>query len=839
MKKLLLFLFFCYSGLIKAQCPNNNYTVYNSVYATSFATQYPNCTILPGSIIVQTSANTQNILYNFNGFQNLTAVNGSIIIDYDLQMNSLYGLENLTSIGGDLIIKGTHISDISALSNLTYVGGNIEIMGNQINSLAALNNLEYIGGDFKIGDNGYMSNLGLDLNVAVIPGDLIIDGALCNNYNGLNSITTVGGDLNIYGVNLTDLSGFANIQTVGESLRIYATSPQLTSTSSFSSLTSIGGELSLNAVAFTNLNGFANLTQLGGLDLTSCNQLTSISALQGLNTIGGNMNIQNTKLTTLNGLQNVNSIAGQLHISENTLLSDISALEHINPSSITQLLLYINPLLSICHLPNICYYLENGGDVFYISYNAEGCNSQAQVQLACNTSYKNTLTGTVKMGTGTTSCTSGAISLPDIKVNATSEDMLHNYTTFTNYGGSYKIFVPQGIYNSQIEENFPFFTPIVPNFTTTFTGVGSSTSNNFCLLAEQVVDDVKIMLFPISESRPGFNTSYRIIYQNMGTSAKTGSVSFQYDATRGTFVSTNLTAVTNNQGLITWNYNNLNPFEKRYITVVLNNIPPPVTNNDEINTFVASIYPLTDDHSENNIATLNQVLVGSFDPNDKKVMEGSEVLINNASDFLTYKIRFQNMGSASAINVRIEDQLDSKLDWNTFVPVATSTGFNSNYRVELIDGNMIVYFNNINLPAQVNNDLGSNGFFVYKIKPKSNVALGDAISNTASIIFDFNTPVITNTVTTTFVQQLSINNTKTFSNFKVYPNPVNDILHFEAFDTVIVSIEIYGIVGQLVANEKNNKGLENVDISWLSVGVYYCKFTDSYGNTEVRKVIVK
>lgn len=838
MRQLLPFLFFCFTGLLNAQCPNGNYTVHNSVYATGFITQYPNCTVLPGSIIVQTSASTQNILYNFNGFQNLTAINGSIIIDYDLQMTSLDGLENLTSIGGDLIIKNTNISDISALSNLTYVGGNIEIGGNQITSLAALNNLEYIGGDFKFGDGGYMSQLGLDLNLAVIPGDLMIGTALCTNYNGLNSITTVGGNLHIYGQHLTDLSGFANIETIGESLVIESMPPQLTSTSSFSSLTSIGGVLSLLDVAFLNLNGFSNLNQLGGLSLNQCYALNSISALQGLTSIGGNVNIQETKLTNLNGLQNVNSIAGQLHIYDNTLLSNISALEHINPSSITELLIYVNPLLQVCNLPNICYYLENDGDVFHLSNNAEGCDSQEQVELACNNTYKNALTGTVKLGTGD-SCTNTPIYLSDIKVNATSEDMLHSYTTFTNLGGNYKIFVPQGVYNSHIEEDFPFFTPIVPNFTTTFTGVGGTTTNNFCLLAEQPIDDVKVMLFPISESRPGFNTSYRIIYQNMGTVVKSGSISFQYDAIRGTFVSSSPSAVTNNQGTITWSYNNLNPFERRYITIVLNNLPPPVTNNGEINTIVASAYPLTDDHSEDNIATLNQELIGSFDPNDKEVMEGNEVLIDNADEYLTYKIRFQNTGTASAINVRIEDDLDTKLDWSTFIPVASSTGTNSSYRVELNDGKMIVYFNNINLPAQVNNDLGSNGFFVYKIKPRSNVALGDVISNTAAIVFDFNTPVITNTVTTTFVQQLSTDGNKKFNNFKVYPNPVSDVLYFEAPDTTIVAIDVYGILGQAVIAEKNKNGLRQIDISSLSQGVYQCKFTDSEGNTEVRKVIVK
>jgi len=47
------------------------------------------------------------------------------------------------------------------------------------------------------------------------------------------------------------------------------------------------------------------------------------------------------------------------------------------------------------------------------------------------------------------------------------------------------------------------------------------------------------------------------------------------------------------------------------------------------------------------------------------VLQGQEVFIEDADKYLNYIIRFQNRGTVSAINVRIEHMLDDKLDWKT------------------------------------------------------------------------------------------------------------------------------------------------------------------------------
>ena len=59
---------------------------------------------------------------------------------------------------------------------------------------------------------------------------------------------------------------------------------------------------------------------------------------------------------------------------------------------------------------------------------------------------------------------------------------------------------------------------------------------------------------------------------------------------------------------------------------------------------------------------------------------------------------------------------------------------------------MLVFnFPNINLPDSNSNEPGSHGYVQFKIRAKNNIVIGDVLSNTANIYFDFNAPIITNT----------------------------------------------------------------------------------------------
>ncbi len=83
------------------------------------------------------------------------------------------------------------------------------------------------------------------------------------------------------------------------------------------------------------------------------------------------------------GLEGLNSIAGQLLISENESLISLSGLDNIEHSSILDLWISHNPSLSICEIQSVCDYLSNPVGDTYIRFNASGCNTQAEVEAAC------------------------------------------------------------------------------------------------------------------------------------------------------------------------------------------------------------------------------------------------------------------------------------------------------------------------------------------------------------------------------------------------------------------------------------------------------------------------
>ncbi|MEM9931015.1 MAG: hypothetical protein AAF840_14430, partial [Bacteroidota bacterium] len=113
----------------------------------------------------------------------------------------------------------------------------------------------------------------------------------------------------------------------------------------------------------------------------------------------------------------------------------------------------------------------------------------------------------------------------------------------------------------------------------------------------------------------------------------------------------------------------------------------------------------------------SQPLSCAIDPNDKQVtpsrVEPSNSNYTQNDETLTYTIRFQNTGTDTAFNVRLEDQLSNDLDWPTLRPIAASHP----YRAQVDDKGLLqVFFDNILLPDSNVNEALSNGFFVFDIQ---------------------------------------------------------------------------------------------------------------------------
>ena len=97
--------------------------------------------------------------------------------------------------------------------------------------------------------------------------------------------------------------------------------------------------------------------------------------------------------------------------------------------------------------------------------------------------------------------------------------------------------------------------------------------------------------------------------------------------------------------------------------------------------------------------------------------------------------------------------------------------------VTLIGRTITWTFAGIELPPASQNEPASHGYVTFQAKSKAGLAAGTQITNQASIVFDFNPPVLTNVVTNTLlstsdapVQQLL---PREFALERIAPNPAN------------------------------------------------------------------
>ncbi|MCE3280071.1 MAG: hypothetical protein K0S44_2262 [Bacteroidetes bacterium] len=160
---------------------------------------------------------------------------------------------------------------------------------------------------------------------------------------------------------------------------------------------------------------------------------------------------------------------------------------------------------------------------------------------------------------------------------------------------------------------------------------------------------------------------------------------------------------------------------------------------------IVNVTPLgTDRDTTNNSYNFCYKVVNSHDPNIKETYPESVSM--NYDGWLTYTVHFQNTGSAPAINITLKDTLDTQLDLTTFEAIAYS-----HHNQIILSGNaLMIRFPNIYLSDSTSDADSSKGYFQYRIKPLSNLSCGSTIHNTASIYFDFNEAVVTNTTVNSY-----------------------------------------------------------------------------------------
>lgn len=334
--------------------------------------------------------------------------------------------------------------------------------------------------------------------------------------------------------------------------------------------------------------------------------------------------------------------------------------------------------------------------------------------------------------------------------------------------------------------------------------------------------------------RPGFTYTERIMYRNVGNQTTSGTITFTNNNVVA-ITSVSESGITSNANGFTYNFTNLLPNETRYIYVTMQTpVIPTVALGQVLTNTVTITIPSGDVNVNNNESTLSQVIVGSYDPNDKAEVHGGKIVHADFSsnDYLTYTIQFENTGTASAITVKVDDVLDAMLDVSTLKMIDAS----HDYVLERNGNNLSWKFNGIDLPPSVENTQIGKGYIIFQIKPTAGYALGDIIPNTAYIYFDFNPAIITNTHTTEFVAPLS-NPSFVKNVFLVYPNPMNnEVFVTSKNNTIIESLNITDVLGKTIYNENANTTSTQLDVSGFQKGIYFLR-VKSNGSEEVIKMI--
>lgn len=432
------------------------------------------------------------------------------------------------------------------------------------------------------------------------------------------------------------------------------------------------------------------------------------------------------------------------------------------------------------------------------------------------------------------------IILNPLEIYATSNDSGH-YALYADTGNYYiKTLLPRYWTNScGIDSQFISITSAFP-----FASVDLGTH----LIPH--VQDLQMSYGMSPVARPGFTQNHTLLYNNVGTMlVANASLKLRLDTSVFTF----LTAIPPPDTILgneyTWNIPALGVFQNGSISFTTQVKLSAILGTPYVN--FATIYPYFPDTVKNdNADTVRGIVRGAFDPNQKLV---STTLHNPNQPFapeeneLAYQIDFQNTGTDTAFTVSIIDTLSNNLDLETIRFGTSSHPYTWN-----ISGPRILKFtfSTILLPDSNTNESKSHGFVKFYIRPKPGLPLTTLISNTATINFDFNSGVRTNTAyyPASLVGIPVLQNKQKTLSFKIYPIPTNGdfTLYYSLISDVDPDITIYDMMGKKMYQKKLDKQktsdnlyqVKRAQIN-LQAGIYIVKLVQGNFASQAKLIISK
>jgi len=394
------------------------------------------------------------------------------------------------------------------------------------------------------------------------------------------------------------------------------------------------------------------------------------------------------------------------------------------------------------------------------------------------------------------------------------------YATSDN-AGNYTATLPYGNYLAETVDNGQFTSVC------TVSGIALSSGNSTITnidLGDSTGTDLDLSLhLTASAARPGFTYNlYLSIWNESYIVANAPEVVLDYDGILS-LTSSSLPYTVTGPSQITIQFPTIGSFGNNFVQ--LNFLVPP--NPALIGTMLTNFATLNANQPEpnlsNNTEFHQQMITGSFDPNAKSVWPGwdpQNYYLVDVDSLFRYTIEFQNTGNDTAFNVMLVDTLNEYLDITSFEMLGSSHTCNW----EITGQNILkVHYDNILLPDSNTNESASHGLFSFSMTHTpalEQVVFPYILENTAGIYFDFNPPVITNTIYNTIDISVGISEINNAS-IQLRPNPAHDLVTVTGKNPGdITSITLTDMLGRTKQRIIPESAITQINLENLPAGLY-------------------
>lgn len=822
-------------------------------------------------------------LTNLSALGNLQTIKGRLSLYGNNALTSLTGLEQIITLDTLHIEENGALVNLNGLNNLNSVEGNIAIHSNAaLNSLSALSSLHSIRSDTAeaglsiSGNNNLQSLAGLE-NLTILEGHLSITASFgLQNLQGLEGVTWVK-SLELWeNGNLNSLSGLDSLRTVEDYILIQ------------------------NNNSLTNLQGLNQLESAGGLSIWTNLLLSDLAALESLNYIDKRVNIwENTSLSDCSIFSVCNQLLhkpGDIAIRDNAPGCNSLAEVELECNGIPVLVRVLRDSDGDCEpddagAPATGVHIRmnansqtvtrptNANGVAKFGYLDEGifvlslpqfptenwsvCQDTLWVDpadfqdtiratfllqplnqcpdLSVNLNLPNTFRGCLvssvmqvdvrNLGTVNAENTQVAVVLPSVLnvLSSTWPIAAQNGGTLFFNIGNLAPFEGQLI-NLNVRTQCDVFllgqTLCVEAF---------ATAENTCLPIPLNFSEVRLFSECLDDE------TVRFTLKNVGNAPTQGMHEY---------------VIIEDEVILMGADFDLDPSEETTVDVPANGATYRMEATRYMNGTLTAVAlencgGLTpglvtahwlDEGPEHYDFDCREVIL-AYDPNQKTAIPKGigEAHLLAANRPLQYTIDFQNTGTDTAFRVQLTDILSPHLDVNTFRPGFSSHPYS--WEIRGLD-TLVVLFFPIALPDSNVNVEGSQGFFTFDIQQKPDLPDGTLIENTASIVFDFNPPIVTNTTFHTIGELVVV-----FTNepghkldyaWSVRANPVKAAATFEATRFVAGEkrFELFDAAGRKLRTERFEGQEFTFQRESLSGGLYFFRISDAEGRTFSGKIVV-